>query len=627
MQAAVDYLARGWSVVPAHTVDPQGACSCGVVQCDRPGKHPRVRWAEYQKRRPTTQQVEAWWSQWPDSNIAIITGAASGLVVVDLDGPEASASLATLGLPETAVRATTGKGEHLYFAHPGGQVPNRVRLAPGVDVRADGGYVIAPPSRHQSGRAYAWSGAGSGAHEKPPSLPPAVAARLAGRATTVAPTGASKEPQAAPQADAWVVHYLQGVPESGGEGLPGRNEAAARLAGHYLRHLDARETYQLLSLWNMRNSPPMDDYELRRTIASIANREGPKKNQPRQDQLRELNVQTLEELMVLDEEVRWLVKDVWVKSNVGWVAGPPKLGKTWLVLDLAVSVATGLPFLGQFEVETRGPVLLVLEEDTAPQLKNRLGKILEARGLAGTDELERDHARDFQVVFQAAPKTDLHFAIHQGFTFSPESLALLEEHVKTLRPQLVIMDPFYRMTRGFDEYKASEAMAEVLGPLADLRYKYGCAVAIVHHTTKNTKATRGGERMYGSMAFHAWSESALHLTSAGGSRIVLEREFKSAAGGAKLLVDFGDMESGWNPTVERAAESEFEDGAEAEHLVILRALGAGEATSDDLALLLDLPKRTLQRRLKELADAGRVTSRRAGNSMKYKAQTEPPTLT
>ena len=112
-------------------------------------------WAEYQRRRPTEEEVEQWWTQWPDANIGIVTGAVSGLVVVDVDGEE-GLNWMRVNMPVTSVYVKTGKGWHGYFRHPGGQIGNRARLAPEVDLRADGGYVVAPPSIHASGHQYEW---------------------------------------------------------------------------------------------------------------------------------------------------------------------------------------------------------------------------------------------------------------------------------------------------------------------------------------------------------------------------------------------------------------------------------------------------------------------------------------
>lgn len=161
-RAALAYAAMGWRVFPLHTVH-DGACSCGSPACTgtKPGKHPRTTRGCLDA---TTDEatIRAWWTEWPDANIGIATGR--GLVVVDIDpksgGDEGfEETVARLGaLPDTVECLTGGGGRHIYLSVPEGtQVRNSAsKLAPGVDVRGDGGYVVAPPSGHASGRAYAW---------------------------------------------------------------------------------------------------------------------------------------------------------------------------------------------------------------------------------------------------------------------------------------------------------------------------------------------------------------------------------------------------------------------------------------------------------------------------------------
>ncbi len=122
-----------------------------------------------QTARPT--QIEAWWDRWPDANIGVITGWVSALVVLDIDPRNGGdAGLAALeaeaqALPQTVTSVTGGGGRHLYFAHPTHLVPSRP-LADGVDLKAEGGLVVAPPSRHRSGGTYHWpAGHGPDQHE------------------------------------------------------------------------------------------------------------------------------------------------------------------------------------------------------------------------------------------------------------------------------------------------------------------------------------------------------------------------------------------------------------------------------------------------------------------------------
>ena len=161
LDAALSYAARGWHVFPCHTPTGSSGCSCRSPICANPGKHPRT---QHGLHEATTAEatIRRWWRQWPDANIAIATGAISGLVVLDIDlNKGGDTGLARLEqsyctLPET-VQQLTGIGGHYIFAHPGRPVKNSVEtLGPGLDIRGDGGYIIAPPSLHATGRLYAW---------------------------------------------------------------------------------------------------------------------------------------------------------------------------------------------------------------------------------------------------------------------------------------------------------------------------------------------------------------------------------------------------------------------------------------------------------------------------------------
>jgi hypothetical protein len=164
IDAALVYAGRGWPVFPTH--NPVAAregsgCSCAYADCSSVGKHPRIK--EGLKAASTDEaQIREWWNRWPKAGVAIRTGAESGLVVVDIDPDHGGErSLADLvdrhgDLPAGRTIRTGGGGTHLYFQHPGHTIPNSAgKLGSGIDIRGDGGYVIAPPSRHRSQRSYA----------------------------------------------------------------------------------------------------------------------------------------------------------------------------------------------------------------------------------------------------------------------------------------------------------------------------------------------------------------------------------------------------------------------------------------------------------------------------------------
>jgi hypothetical protein len=206
-------------------------------------------------------QIAEWATKWPDANLGIACGAPSGgLFVLDIDGEEGQDSLKKFEsahgpLPKTPL-SLTGKGQQFFFKTTA-SVKNRVRLAPGVDIRADCGYVIAPPSVHPNGRRYAWE----------------VSARI------------DEIPIA--DAPAWLIElatdFGEGSPmkkdwselASGDAPVGSRNTTLASLAGHlFRRYVDAKVAYMLLKAWNRScTQRPLSDAEFDRTVNSIATAE------------------------------------------------------------------------------------------------------------------------------------------------------------------------------------------------------------------------------------------------------------------------------------------------------------------------------------------------------------------
>lgn len=138
-----------------------GRCSCGKSVCPAPGKHPRIAWERLARSPATRAEVEGWWRRWPQANLAVVTGTVSGLVVLDVDprhgGDETVAALEAEhgSMPRTVKSLTGGGGQHFYFRHPGRRIVSRV-IAPGLELKAEGGMVISPPSVHTTGRHYVW---------------------------------------------------------------------------------------------------------------------------------------------------------------------------------------------------------------------------------------------------------------------------------------------------------------------------------------------------------------------------------------------------------------------------------------------------------------------------------------
>jgi putative DNA primase/helicase len=162
LKAALAYAEElDWPVLPLHSVTGGERCTCGKPECSSIGKHPRTKngLLEATKER---DQIVKWWTQWPDANIGVLTGAKSGIVVIDIDpqhGGDDSLDFLEreVGrLSGTVAQGTGSGGYHYVFQHPGQEIKNSAgKLGTGVDLRGDGGYIVVPPSANDKGK-YMW---------------------------------------------------------------------------------------------------------------------------------------------------------------------------------------------------------------------------------------------------------------------------------------------------------------------------------------------------------------------------------------------------------------------------------------------------------------------------------------
>lgn len=187
----------------------------------------------------------------------------------------------------------------------------------------------------------------------------------------------------------------------------------------------------------------------------------------------------------------WLIDELWAEDAAGFIAGPPKVGKTWLALELAIAVATGTPAFGHYPVRHRGPVLLYAAEDRPSAIKERARAILAATGRGDIDKLG--------VGLIAEPDLRLD---------RDDDLERLRKTIAALKPKLLILDPLVRLHRA-DE----NAAGDICRLLADIRLLQGLthvAVDIVHHVRKSHTDTPG-LALRGSGDLHAWADSSLDL--------------------------------------------------------------------------------------------------------------------
>jgi len=148
---AFAYEKRGLSVIPLQPHDKRPNAALLPKSPDG-----QATWIPYQTQRADSDQILTWWADCPQGNVGLVTGRVSGVVVLDVDSAEGLKAVEERGgVPQTPT-GSTGKGQHIYFKHPGFEVHNFAGKLPGLDFRGDGGYVVAPPSIHPSGASYAW---------------------------------------------------------------------------------------------------------------------------------------------------------------------------------------------------------------------------------------------------------------------------------------------------------------------------------------------------------------------------------------------------------------------------------------------------------------------------------------
>ncbi len=206
---------------------------------------------------------------------------------------------------------------------------------------------------------------------------------------------------------------------------------------------------------------------------------------------------------------RWLVEQLWGESSVGVIGGAPKCSKTWLGLDLALSVATGTECLGKYAVPRAGPVLVYLAEDALPIVRERVEGMARHRGL----DLDA-----IQIHVITAPTLRLDRGPHRERLF---------ETARRIRPRLLLLDPLVRL-HGIDENNATE-VAQLLAYFRSLQRRLDLSVVLVHHTRKNAAGgVAAGQGLRGSSDLHAFGDSNLYLRRSR-QRLVLSGEHRAAA--------------------------------------------------------------------------------------------------
>jgi RecA-family ATPase len=297
-----------------------------------------------------------------------------------------------------------------------------------------------------------------------------------------------------------------------GVGEGSRNDACARLAGYYAgKGIPLDVALALLDSWNNQNKPPLSTTELETTTRSVyrtaykSSSNSTNTNTNTNTNMNNTVEQTKQEAFkVVDVNtymtkhgtgsVSWVINDWLPDETIAFLVSPPGSFKTWMLLDLAVSVAGGTPFLNQFEVNSTGPVLIVQQEDFHGELAERLAVIINNRY-----NLISQKGDDWQI--KMPPNLPIYLHPERRLRFdNPEVMKAFMATVGELRPKLVIIDPLYS-TGTMDDYMTK--IAELMFPLKRLRDEYCCSFILAHHTKKSAEGN-GREGLWGSQFLNAF---------------------------------------------------------------------------------------------------------------------------
>lgn len=253
-----------------------------------------------------------------------------------------------------------------------------------------------------------------------------------------------------------------------------------------------------------------------------------------------------------------LIKGILTKGKVGFIAGQPKSWKSWMALDMALSVSTGARYLDYFDVLEPGPVLYIQVEDDPSTVKSRGDKIWRGK------KSDRVRIINDEVVWEPGEDMD----------FDPEIAVYMESGVTISEPEwqewladtlregfedrpyvLMIIDTLMMVAGDVEENRAQEMTTKIFRPLKALARDHQVAIQVVHHLRKGgDDESRGGQLMLGSVANHAWSEDSqyLRLTKTGGVKLEVESKFFPSE---SYRVTGIDQSRGWQPSVAEWSEA------------------------------------------------------------------------
>lgn len=494
LSAALEWADRGFDVLPLHSIDDEGVCTCAKSDCSSPGKHPRTRRGFHDASRDP-KIIEVWFQKWRLASVGVVPGSGR-CVVIDIDPRNIETNelrdWMSVHEDEFANAPTvltgeypTGRGRHIWLRSKVAAEVGVGQIRDGIEWKASSGYVLVPPSRHAGGSIYEHA---AGSFEAMPNSPDWLDRLVA--------TKPIRESEGAGSND-----QLTGIPISPfslsaiefglTEPKPGQTQRDSAVG--VARNLRESGTpYDLVVVLMrkvllhpdacLRSEHPWANEDVLAIVRSVFAEHAPDHAEHLALDNAKFKVQTLADAAKTAEQpIDWLVRDLLAVGEKAMLVAPPKAKKTFLALHLARCVATGQPFLEEsnWSVDAPGAVLFVQEEHAPQQWAKRLRKVF-------------DGAMDAPFYFMHRTNISLNQEPH---------VDALIERARSIDARLIIIDPWQRVIPGVNENDAADTQPAWTA-VHRLAHKTNAVVLVIHHTNKGDgelrmDMARGSSRMAG----------------------------------------------------------------------------------------------------------------------------------
>jgi hypothetical protein len=590
--------------------------------CGSPAKHPRTE-RGLEDATTDRDQIAEWWSRWPEANIGLRTGQGSNLAVLDVDDVQAFLKMTEEhGKLPTTLLARTGRvggGVHLYFEHREGVTNRKGSLPKGVEVRGEGGYVLAPPSLHISGNRYAWDDVDAPIRPWPEILSKLIAQRPERRPLAAPNVVGGNTPYGAKALDNEMLRLKTAQ--------DGERNTTLNEVGFCLFQLVAggelEEQTVTSELVFMARGLGLSDHEIEGTLRS-AREGGFREPRSAPEKTRSISAHAHNPGAVLPEgsdadpsngrsllagirSGTWLDSQdfpdlnyhvpLLVPEGMTLLVGPPKIGKSWWVLDVALALAAGGVALGTVPVEKR-PVLYLALEDGDRRMQSRCRTLLAQETIpAGFEYMVRvEPGKTFETI-------EAWLNLHKG----ESPLVILDTLGKVMPPSAM----------GESSYQRDYRVGGQLKNLADSNT--GSAILINHHDRKANAedfvdAVSGTHGLAGSADTtlvvsrnRTEAEAVLKVTG----RDVKEAEYALLFNDGIWTADGTDLEDAAKALRERRQSANLGERS-ADVLAFVNDHPEGVTPAQVSLAFLDMNNNAASTYLGRLLDAGRITKPKRG---------------